>query len=324
MGIDILAIQPSVIPRNLSGKYILLSGEPKIGKTEFCTTAKDSLVLAFELGTNARPGAMVQPIEKWTDVRLVLRQLENQAAKEKFKVICWDTVGIAWDLCEQYICAQAGVSKIGDIPYGAGYKSLSQEFERVLRRITMLGYGIILTSHLKEEVNKEGVVVGYKPDLNGRCLKVVNGLVDIIGVITKEWDDKEHKWTRSLITRSTPTISAGSRYQYLDPVIPFGYSYLEEAVARAIDKEIEINGGVAVDKAPINTEEALDFEVVRNRSYELWTQLVGEGDNINEDMARRIQKKIEMIFGRPMKLSEATDNQVDLLNLVNLEMEDML
>lgn len=29
MAIDLMAIQPSVIPRNLSGKYILLSGEPK-------------------------------------------------------------------------------------------------------------------------------------------------------------------------------------------------------------------------------------------------------------------------------------------------------
>lgn len=30
MAIDILSIQPSVVPRNLSGKYVLLAGEPKI------------------------------------------------------------------------------------------------------------------------------------------------------------------------------------------------------------------------------------------------------------------------------------------------------
>ena len=323
MAIDILSIQPSVVPRNLSGKYVLLAGEPKIGKTEFCTTAKDSLILAFEMGTNARPGAMIQPIEKWSDCKIICRQLEKPEAKQMYKTICFDTVAIAWDLCEQYICAQAGVQKIGDIPYGAGYKSLSQEFERTLRRITMLGYGLILTSHLKEEVDDKGTIVGYKPDLNPRCLKVVNSLVDIIGVITKEWNDKTG-WERHLITRATPTITAGSRYRFLDPVLPFGYSYLEDAVGRAIDKEIEVSGGSAVDNVIIKSEEALNYITVRNHAQDLWVKLVGTGENADADMARRISKKIEMIFGHPMKLSEATEDQVDLLNLVNLEMEDLL
>ena len=39
----------------------------KCGKTTFCTMAPGCLVLAFEKGTNARAGAMVQPIEKWTE-----------------------------------------------------------------------------------------------------------------------------------------------------------------------------------------------------------------------------------------------------------------
>ena len=62
MNIDILSIQPNVISKDLREKYILLAGAPKIGKTEFCSLAPDALILAFELGTNARPGAIVQPI----------------------------------------------------------------------------------------------------------------------------------------------------------------------------------------------------------------------------------------------------------------------
>ena len=64
--IDILAIQPQVISRDLRSKYLLLAGAPKIGKTEFCTMAPDALVLAFEIGTNARPGAMIQKIDTWS------------------------------------------------------------------------------------------------------------------------------------------------------------------------------------------------------------------------------------------------------------------
>lgn len=176
MIVDLLAIQPQVISRDLRSKYLLLAGAPKIGKTEFCTLAPDALVLAFEIGTNARPGAMIQKIDTWGTFKSVLRQLEKAEVKEKFSTVCIDTVTIAYDLCEQFICAQNGVQKIGDIPYGGGYAALSKEFDSALRKITMLGYGLILTCHLKENTDDDGKIIGYKPDLNNRCLKVVNGL----------------------------------------------------------------------------------------------------------------------------------------------------
>ena len=94
MAIDILAIQPQVISRDLRSKYLLLAGPPKIGKTEFCTMAPDALVLAFEIGTNARPGAMIQKIDTWSTFKLVLRQLEKPEVKAKFSTICIDTVAI--------------------------------------------------------------------------------------------------------------------------------------------------------------------------------------------------------------------------------------
>lgn len=323
MVIDLLNIQPNTISRDLRSKYVLLSGAPKIGKTEFCTQAPDALILAFEIGTNARPGAMAQPITKWSDMKLVCRQLEKAEVKAKFSTICLDTVGIAYDLCEQYICAQNGVTKIGDIPYGGGYNQLTKEFEGTLRKITMLGYGLIMTSHLKENYDEEGKLISAKPDLNNRCLKIVNGLVDIIAIITQEWD-KDGNSIRWVLTRATPTVAAGSRYRFLPAKIPFGYQEFVSALAEAIDKE-GASGATVVETKEILQTETLDFNALYNEAKQIWTDLINRAptDEEKERVAMQMSKKVELIFGRKIKLSEVTEDQIDLLNLAVLDLRAM-
>lgn len=73
------------------------------------------------MGYNAIDGIYAQPIQKWSDLKLLLRQLEQPAAKEKFDTVTIDTASIAYDLCEQFVCAQNSVQKISDIPWGQGY-----------------------------------------------------------------------------------------------------------------------------------------------------------------------------------------------------------
>lgn len=319
-----MGIQPSVISKDIRSKFVLLAGKEKIGKTEFITQCPNSLVLAFEVGTNGRPGAMVQPIQKWTEMRQVLKQLERPEVREKFEVIGIDTVEIAYNLCEQYVCSQNGVQKLGDVPYGAAYKMVATEFENVFRSITMMGYGLIFTAHLKEITDNEGIVIGYKPKLNDRCMGIINGLVDIIGVITQSWNDKgeSERWIQ---TRSTPTVFAGSRFKYLKPRIPFGYEEFTNALKEAIEEE-EKHGAVVVD-GPIRLEtEKLDFKALQDEARTLWEKILGKATNDEEQetIYATLMKKIEIIFGRKIKLSEILEDQVDLLNLVVLEMREMV
>ena len=321
--VDLLSLQKNVISRDLRGKYILLAGAPKIGKTEFCCESEDALILATEIGTNAQTNACVQPIESWSDIINALRQLDNQMVKEKFKTVCIDTVGIMFDLAEQFVCVQNGVSKINDIPYGGGYTQRDKAFENALRKITMMGYGLIMTCHLKEIYDEEGKLISAKPDLNNRCLKIVNGLVDVISVITQTWNEKgeSERWVQ---TRSTPTIAAGSRYKYLAPRIPFGFKEFEAALAKAIDMAEE-RGAVVVDKKPIFETQKLDYLSIMNECRKIWTEKVESAATEEEkaNVVRAMSKKVEMIFGHPTKLSEVLEEQVDLLNLVLQDLTEM-
>ena len=322
MAIDILNIQPTTISRDLKGKFVCIYSLPKVGKTSMACQFPKNLLLAFEKGYNAIAGIKPVDITKWSDLKLVLRQLEKPEARQMYDTITIDTIGIAWEMCEQFVCAQNGVQKIGDIPWGGGYSACKREFESCLRKITQLGYGLVIIAHVERRIEKradDSEVEILGPAIPKRAYEIVNQLVDIIGYIDITWDEEGNS-ERWLYTRKTPTIMAGSRFKYLAPKIKFGYNELVEAIGEAIDKAEKLNGAVMVDTTQQVIEEKLDYNAIRAEAAELWKQLV-EKDTEN---AGRILKKVEMVFGRPMKLSEITEDQVDLFNLVLLDMKEML
>lgn len=321
MAIDILNIKPSVISRDLRGKYVLLYGKPKSGKTTAACAFPKALLCAFERGYNAIGGVMAQDITKWAEFRQIIRQLEKPEAKEMYETIIIDTVSIAWDLVEQFVCVQNGVQKIADIPWGGGYSASKKEFESSLRRITQLGYGVVLIAHsaTRVEKNAEGseIEIIY-PELPKRAAEICNGIVDIIGYIGNEYENGEN--VRYLYTRETPTLFAGSRFKYLQPKIKFGYEEMVAAIADAIDKAEKLDGAEVVDKLETNTEQSLNYTEVRAEAERLWHELIQKDEN----NAAIILKKVEMTFGQRLKLSEITEDQVDLLFLVVLEMREMI
>lgn len=91
---DIFNLQPSVISRDLTGKYILLYGKPKVGKTSFAVQSSKCLVCAFELGVNALAGTRYVPVDKWTTFKKLMSQLRKPQARELYDTIVIDTVSI--------------------------------------------------------------------------------------------------------------------------------------------------------------------------------------------------------------------------------------
>lgn len=64
----------------------------------------------------------------------------------------------------------------------------------------------------------------------------------------------------------------------------------------------------------------MTYEEIREEAQNLWAKLVQE----DEENAVRIMKKVEIIFGRQIKLSEILEDQKDLYYLVLLEMRDLV
>ena len=319
--IDILSIEPTVISRDLKGKYLLLYGKPKTGKTTMASRFPKNLLIAFEKGYNAIDGIKAVDVNKWSEFRQVLRQLEKPEAQEMYDTITIDTTTIAYEMCEQFVCSQNGVQSIRDIPWGQGWTLAKKEFESCLRKITMLGYGLVLISHIetrKEKTADDSEIEILAPSMPKRCYEVVNQIVDIIGYIATEWDDEgnSHRW---LYTRQTPTVMAGSRFPYLAPKIKLGYQELVDAINEAIDKQRDIDGATVVDKIEKKQEEELSFSEIREEASKIWAKLV----NADPANAERVLKKVEMIFGRKLKLSEITEDQKEPFFLVLLEMRDM-
>lgn len=149
--IDLLSITPHQVSRNMRGYSVFFYGEPKSGKTTTASKFPKHLILAFEKGYSAIPGAMAQPINSWSEFRKVLRQLKEPEVQEKFETIIIDTCDIAYDYCEKYICANAGVDAIGDIGYGKGYTLVGKEFDEALRSIVQMNYGLVLISHATDK-----------------------------------------------------------------------------------------------------------------------------------------------------------------------------
>ena len=196
------------------------------------------------------------------------------------------------------------------------------EFEETLRKISMMGLGIILIAHASRRVEKQAddsEIEFFSPDLDKRCYAIVNQLVDIIGYIDIVFNE-DGSTSRWLYTRRTPTVMAGSRWKYLDPKIPFGYQELVDAIGRAIERAEKDDGAIVVDERAMTTEKERSYDEIRNEAESLWGKLIEK----NPENADKIMAIVEKVFGQMIKLSSITPNQKDLYELVVAEMRDLL
>lgn len=237
-------------------------------------------------------------------------------------------------MCEDYVKSQHGVTEIGEIPWGRGFKMLREEFEKTFRELSKQGYAIVFIAHSKTKLtdvtDKDGNrLEQISPNLPAACAEAVNGLVDVIAYLGVEYDENRTA-TRWLYLRETPTIFAGSRYRAIVPKIPLSYDGLVKAVADAMEEEARITGTSFITEDELNktasVEQDKTFQEVMAEAKEVWINYIEGAKNDEEKDIRlnTMQMIIAKIFGsNNFKLSQAIPQQKDLVELFLAEMSDL-
>ena len=208
---------------------------------------------------------------------------------------------------------------------------LRNEFSECWREITLLGFGILFIAHSKDkptEMRDEdgNEITAVAPDLPNQCYTIINSIVDIIGYLQVQMNN-DGTSERFLYTRSTPTVFAGSRYQYLAPKIKFGYNELVNAIGEAIDKAVELDGAEVTDHTEIAQVKARPFAEVMEEAKAVGDAYLnavtsdeekGQRFNVIKDVIRRV-------FGsEDFKISAAVPSQSDLVELFIDEIKELM
>ena len=322
MAIDLLAIKPHKVSRDLSGYITYIYGPGGAGKTTFGAATPKPLLLAFEKGYNALPGVIAQDITTWGELKQVLRELKKPEVKAAFSTIIIDTVDIASQLCEKYLCNQLGIENIGDGGWATnGWAKVKKEWEQTFRAVTMEGYALVFISHSKDKTFKPKNALEYNqivPSCSTAYNEIIKNMADIMGYI------QVANGERKLILRSNDeSVDCKCRFKMIEPEIEFSYRSLVDALNRAIDAEANStdNKFVTNDRDTATTATVYEYDVQKAE----FNEIVGKVMTKNQANGPKITAIVDKYLGKGKKVSEATPEQAELIYLINLEIkEDLL
>ena len=324
MAIDLLALEPHKVSKDLSGYITYVYGAPKTGKTTLATQMPNSLLLAFEQGYNCLPGVMAADITSWAEMKQVYRDLKRPEVKAMYSAIIVDTIDEAAKYCEKYICNQNQIESLGDLGYGKGWSKFKDEFNEVFRGLTRLGYAVFFIGHEKEQTvtRPDGTeVVAVRPNLSQSTRTIITGMADVYGYAHQKAAGQMSVLT---LRSGNDLIDCGGRFKYIESEIPMNYDSLINAIHEAIDKEAADNGGkfVTDEKMTVAPEaHTYDYEALMAEFQTL------AGDMMNKNptyFGPRITQIIDKYLGKGKKISDATPEQAEFVSLIVSEIKDDL
>lgn len=223
---------------DLADLTVLLYSKQKYGKSTWCAQADQALFLATEAGLNHLETFQI-PIRSWDEILQACAEIAT--GKHPFKTIIIDTVDNAYRMCTDYVCAKLSIAHESEAGYGRGYAMVNNEFARVLTKLSLLPYGLYLTSHAQEREieTRAGTVTRVMPTLPDKARKIVLGMVDMILYIDLEatqHDKGDTTYRRVVRTKPTVHYEAGDRTGRLPDTLDLDYPTFIQAFTKATDR----------------------------------------------------------------------------------------
>lgn len=215
----------------LSDQTILVHGPPKIGKSTLCSGIPGAVFAATEAGLNSLEVFQV-PVTNWQEFLNFCKEIA--AGDHAFKAVVVDTLDNAFRMCSEFVCAKEGIRHEADLGYGKGFAFTNNEFYRVLNKLALLPYGLVLISHsqAKEVDTSAGRRTWIVPNLPERARQMVESMVDIILYCDVETSvDTDGKPVEKRVMHASPTerYDAGDRTHRLPDVMDLDYNKLVAA-----------------------------------------------------------------------------------------------
>lgn len=325
MAVNLDDIQPNVVTSNLSDKIWLFYGEMATRKTSVACSFPRHLLFAYDIGYKLINGANAVPLQSWSDFKSAVKQLDKASIKSKYDVICIDTIGMAYQICYQYMLTQMGVSEPGEAGYGMGWKKIRNEFETTVRSIVQKGYGLIMLAH-SDEIEKEDKVKKVKTtvikiDIDKRPDMIIKGLADFVFFLHKEVKDGTADEPTVYAYTQLVDIDTKSRSRYFSPRFEFTYENLQLEMEKAIQKQYEEEGlqmPNSFERKNYYEQPVINFKDLLNDTISTATILVEKG--YQED----VNKLLLDVF-KGQKLSELIENDdtINKLQVVNTSLNDL-
>lgn len=325
MALDIFAPQISAVPAGLEGKVILIYGHNSLGKTRQAAKASKALFLQVEqAGLNALDSVNYMPINKWTDVKSVSRQLAKDPEKTRaaYDTIVIDEIEGFGKLCEQHVATSHGVTRIKDGNDGFGlWKEYDYEVWSTVKQLLSVGLTVIFLGHDAERkvpFGEEEYTQKY-PKGDKRVVAPIVDQSNIIAYVYPRVDENGMPIHSGAQLLETPYAFARSHFEGVPfNIEPFSYKGLEDTIIDAIEKN---SGGKTItyaeQKAKADEVEVV-FEEIQTTLFETCTALVDAG------LLDKIQPTFDKHFGKGTTFEGLVELQKDAMVLVNQELRDFL
>jgi hypothetical protein len=221
---------------SLSTFTTLIYGKPKIGKSTFAAGFPAGLFLDCEGGLQSLETFRL-PVYSWDDFLKACGELAS--GKHEFQTVVVDTIDQAYQRCREHVLGKLGLTHESEGDIGKGWDMVSNEFLRVISKLSLMPYGLVLISHAQEKEFKTrtGKQMKIVPTLPTRAGRGVMGMVDLLLYADHETIESSRGavQTERRVVRTKPTsyYDAGDRTGLLPETIPLDYGAFSEAFAKA-------------------------------------------------------------------------------------------